>query len=517
MFVKRWCITMSPVDPQKVALYIRWSTEDQGEGTTLDVQLEGCRHYVLSQGWQVNDALMFVDDGYSGGTLDRPALNRLRRLVAGGEVDCVVVFKLDRLSRSVVDTVNLVLREWEQKCEVRSAREAIDTGSHGGRMFFYTLVSFAEWERSTIRDRTFAGRVRRAQEGRNPGRSLPYGYATGGRPGAVVLVEHEAATVRRIFDRYTSGESVRAIAAALNAEGCSGPRGGRWSGPTVARLLANETYTGKLVFGATTRSAGRRVVREPLVVRENALPAVVTPAEFARARSIREGRPSPSRRQGGGRALASAYLLSGLLECAQCGATMRARPPYDRSHGLYFCLNRFHQGAAVCDCAHIRCPDLDALVAGELRQRYGEPGQREAYLAGHLAGLEGESARAAAESAQVQQRLAALEAEAAHVRRHFRQQAITVAEFRQLTAELEAEAAGLREQQQRLAIRQEQLQAAAGARPALLQAARQVDHWEQLSPTEQKNVLRFFVERVRAYKPSGRSELHCEITWKGSA
>ncbi|HLN63516.1 MAG TPA: recombinase family protein, partial [Symbiobacteriaceae bacterium] len=216
---------MPDVDPQKVAIYIRWSTEDQGEGTTLEVQREGCTHYVLSQGWSVRPDLVFVDDGYSGGTLDRPALNRLRRLAAAGEVDCVVVFKLDRLSRSVVDTVNLVLREWEHKCQLRSAREAIDTGSHAGRMFFYTLVSFAEWERSTIRERTFAGRVRRAQEGRNPGRTLPYGYAPGGRPGEVALVAHEAETVRRIFARYIAGASVRAIAAALNTEGRPAPRG----------------------------------------------------------------------------------------------------------------------------------------------------------------------------------------------------------------------------------------------------------------------------------------------------
>jgi hypothetical protein len=61
------------IDPDRVAIYIRWSTDDQGDGTTLDVQMEGCRHYALSQGWNVTEDLIFIDDGYSGGSLDRPA------------------------------------------------------------------------------------------------------------------------------------------------------------------------------------------------------------------------------------------------------------------------------------------------------------------------------------------------------------------------------------------------------------------------------------------------------------
>ncbi|HWI66569.1 MAG TPA: recombinase family protein, partial [Symbiobacteriaceae bacterium] len=87
------------VDPTKVAIYIRWSTEDQGEGTTLEVQSETCRAYLVSQGWAVNPELIFIDDGYSGGSIERPAMARLRSAVAAGEVHCVVVYKLDRLSR----------------------------------------------------------------------------------------------------------------------------------------------------------------------------------------------------------------------------------------------------------------------------------------------------------------------------------------------------------------------------------------------------------------------------------
>ncbi|HWI61263.1 MAG TPA: recombinase family protein, partial [Symbiobacteriaceae bacterium] len=158
----------------KVAIYIRWSTEDQGEGTTLEVQMDACKGYILSQGWPFRDDLIFVDDGISGATLDRPALGRLRGLVREGEVDCVVVYKLDRLSRTVLDMLKLVLEEWEGCCHVKSAREPIDTLTPTGKMFFYQLMSFAEWERNVIRERTMAGRLRRAQEGKNPGLMMPY-------------------------------------------------------------------------------------------------------------------------------------------------------------------------------------------------------------------------------------------------------------------------------------------------------------------------------------------------------
>ncbi|HYG59811.1 MAG TPA: recombinase family protein, partial [Symbiobacteriaceae bacterium] len=192
------------MDPNKVAIYIRWSTEDQGEGTTLDVQLDACRAYMVSQGWSFREDLVYVDDGVSGATMERPALGRLRGTVARGLVECVVVYKLDRLSRSVLDMLKLVLEEWDGRCHVKSAREPIDTLTPTGKMFFYQLMSFAEWERSVIRDRMHSGRVRRAQQGRSPGAPLPHGYIKQA-DGAIAIDEAAAMAVRRIFRLYLSG------------------------------------------------------------------------------------------------------------------------------------------------------------------------------------------------------------------------------------------------------------------------------------------------------------------------
>lgn len=513
------------VDPAKVAIYIRWSTEDQGEGTTLDVQMEGCAFFVRSQGWVVSPDLIFVDDGYSGGSLDRPALTRLRRQISDGGVDCVVVFKLDRLSRNVVDTVNLVLREWDSRCYLKSARENIDTFDPAGKMFFYTLVSFAEWERNTIRDRTFSGRVRRAQEGRNPGRKLPYGYACGERRGEIVVVAVQAEVVRRVFREFVGGHSIRSIAFRLNQEGIPSPAASGWSAPTLSRMLSNEMYVGTLSFGVVTRMpanrpAGvKRVVRneKPLVVQEGAVPAIVPAEDFALAQSLKRGRHSPAGRVPGARALSSAYLLSGVLECGLCGANMRARPPYDRAAALYFCNTRFHQGASACDSSYVQQPLLDQLVVSELKERYGLPDRRWAFVQKYLSGLEAEIRGAETALRDIQEKLTGLANEEAHVRKHFRQQSLTLEEYRRMTEDLKAEGEALRGREQVLSTRLTDLRATVGGQAVLLDSARKVDHWDQLDAVEQKNVLRFFVDRVRAFKRPGSSEIDCEITWKSAA
>jgi len=487
--------------------------------------MEGCSLFVKSQGWAVNPDLIFVDDGYSGGSLERPALARLRRLVRDGRVDCVVVFKLDRLSRNVVDTVNLVLREWDSRCYIKSARENIDTFDPAGKMFFYTLVSFAEWERNTIRDRTFSGRVRRAQEGRNPGRKLPYGYGVGERRGEIVVVDSAAAVVRRVFREFIGGHSIRSIAFRLNQEGLPSPASGGWSAPTLSRLLSNEMYVGTLSFGVVTRMpadrpAGTpRVVKneKPLVVQEGAVPVIVSAEDFALVQSLKREKSGGSGRIPGARALSSVYLLSGVLECGLCGSNMRARPPYDRAVSLYFCNTRFHQGPSACDSSYVRQPVLDEIVVAELKQRYGLPEQRAAHVRKYLAGLDSELRGTEEALRGLQEKLAGLAEEEAHVRKHFRQQALTLDEYRQMSEDLKADGEELRGREQVLSTRLEDLRATIGGQAVLLDAARKVDHWDELDPVEQKNVLRFFVDRVRAFKRPKSNEVNCEITWKSAS
>jgi site-specific DNA recombinase len=225
------------IKPDKIAIYVRWSTDEQTGNTTLEVQLEGCKHYIISQGWQVNEELIFIDDGYSGGNLLRPGMKKLRKAIQDEKVDCVVVFKLDRLSRSVRDTVNLVLDEWDGTTYLKSAREPVDTTTPMGKQFFYMLVSYAEWERSVIRERTYSGKIKRAKDGQNPGIRAPYGYKIGAVKGSFEIVEPEAKIVWYIFEKYAAGTGIISIVTDLNKQGIKNRSGGAWAFSTIAGLL----------------------------------------------------------------------------------------------------------------------------------------------------------------------------------------------------------------------------------------------------------------------------------------
>lgn len=363
------------IRPDHVAIYIRWSTEDQASGTTLEVQREACEHYVKSQGWHVRDEYIFIDDGFSGGTLDRPAMRRLRELVRKGEIDCVVVFKLDRLSRSVIDTVNLVLGEWDDLAYVKSAREPLDTTTPLGRQILYILAGFAEWERSVIRDRMFSGRVKQAEKGRTPGMPRPYGYGHGDDPSGFTIVPDEARVVSMVFDLAEKGVSVRGITRILNAQHIPTRKGGLWNTSMVSKMLHNPIYCGRLVWGRRrinprwkkTPGETRVIAAEPYVSIDNAVPAIVTVEQFERVQSIMAGN-----RKFAAAATGSEHLLTGLLVCGKCGAPMQCNvfqeKDTSRRYAYYRCARKLNQKS--CDALAIPAHVLESTVIDEVRQRF---------------------------------------------------------------------------------------------------------------------------------------------------
>src|SRR4051794_25572019 len=228
----------------RCSVYTRKSTEEglDMEFNSLDAQREACEAYIASQkaeGWiLVPDH--YDDGGFSGGTLDRPALQRLLADIEAGRVDTVVVYKIDRLSRSLMDFAKLVEVFDRNKVTFVSITQAFNTTTSMGRLTLNILLSFAQFEREVIgeriRDKFAASRKKGMWMGGHP----PLGYEVQDRK--LIVNDAEAATVRMIFERFVKIGSATTLARALVEEGVRTKRGRAIDRGYLYILLNNRTY-----------------------------------------------------------------------------------------------------------------------------------------------------------------------------------------------------------------------------------------------------------------------------------
>lgn len=513
-------LTPGDISPDKVAIYIRWSTDDQGEGTTLVTQLERCKHFMLSQGWTFNADLIYVDDGYSGGTLDRPAMTHLRQDVDRRLVECVVAYKIDRLSRSVIDLVELVLREWEGRCFVRSTTEDVNTLTPAGKMFFYMLVSFAEYERNVIRERTMSGKVKRAEQGLNPGYRPPYGYVKGDTPGKMAVVEHEASVVRRIFDLYLSGNGTYQIANTLNADGTR-RRGELWNRLMIRRLLTNPIYVGILEYGKSMRTSKDQQDRHGLKKsirfdkpRYAAVANAITPVvdrktwdevnQLLQARSDKH-KESPSKPSYGD------YLLSGLATC-RCGAQMNGKSAGGGYH-YYYCSSRKRRGASVCDAGHINLVEVDVEIERLIGRLLSAEGCA-LLLPSVDRDLQERQREAEHALAQVQARRKIIGERYERLGRDYRSGDLSAKLYAKESAALEQEQVELDNQSHSLRIALNDFERARSKCQAHLSTVDMISSWSAQTAPERRQLLQKLTKSVTLHRPVHTSEPPTlEIEW----
>jgi site-specific DNA recombinase len=245
-------------DHIRCAIYTRKSTEEglEQEFNSLDAQREACAAYVLSQrheGWTLLPG-SYDDGGYSGGSMERPGLKQLLADVAAGKVDVIVVYKVDRLTRSLADFSKIVEVLEKAKASFVSVTQAFNTTTSMGRLMLNVLLSFAQFEREVtgerIRDKVAASK----RKGMWMGGQVPLGYDLGTRK--LIINDAEANTIRLIYDRYTALGSIGALAADLDQRGIRSKlradKHGRvyggvafTAGP-LAHLLKNPIYIGEV-------------------------------------------------------------------------------------------------------------------------------------------------------------------------------------------------------------------------------------------------------------------------------
>jgi DNA invertase Pin-like site-specific DNA recombinase len=242
-------ISPRPIQKRPCAIYTRVSTDEQSdrEYNSLHAQRDACEAYVASQqanGWMlVRDH--YDDGGFSGGTLERPALRRLLADIEEERVDIVVVAKIDRLSRSLMDFAKLVEVFDRHNVTFVSVTQSFNTTTSMGRLMLHVLLSFAEFEREVIgeriRDKFAASRAR----GMWMGGSVPLGYDV--RDRKLVVNAVEATTVQRIFAGFAEIGSGTKLTKVLRSEGAVTKRGKPINKADIYKLLNNRTYVGEVV------------------------------------------------------------------------------------------------------------------------------------------------------------------------------------------------------------------------------------------------------------------------------
>jgi site-specific DNA recombinase len=206
--------------PNIAAIYARVSSEDQARGYSIPTQIEACQALAQREGYAVPDGHIFVDEGISGATLDRPALRRLRDLVAAQAIAAVIILDPDRLSRKMGKLLVLTEEFQEANIPLLCVSHPVEHGPEG-MLFFQMRGVIAEYEREKALERMARGRIGRVKQGYYAGGTIPYGYTyiPEAHKGTLELNEQEADTVRRIFTMYCDGMSLRDIAIQLTREG----------------------------------------------------------------------------------------------------------------------------------------------------------------------------------------------------------------------------------------------------------------------------------------------------------
>jgi site-specific DNA recombinase len=337
----------------KCAVYTRKSSEEglEQEFNSLDAQREACEAYVASQraeGWLlVPDR--YDDGGVSGATLERPALQRLLGDIEAGHVDVVVVYKIDRLSRALMDFAKLVEVFDRNSVTFVAVTQSFNTTTSMGRLTLNILLSFAQFEREVIGERIRDKFAASRKKGMWMGGFVPLGYDVRNRK--LVINKAEAETVRMIFQRFVKVGSATALMFALRAEGITGKQGKLVDKGYLYKLLNNRVYIGEAVHKGTPYPGEHQ--------------AIIDSALWDRVHAIL--RESPRQRAAQARAQTPA-LLKGLI----FGPTGRAMTPAHTRKGgklyrYYVSTDVLKRDGKACTVRRLAAGEIESAVVDQLR------------------------------------------------------------------------------------------------------------------------------------------------------
>ncbi|MCJ1222290.1 recombinase family protein [Paenibacillus polymyxa] len=360
---------------------MRVSTEEQAKhGYSLTDQLKRCREKAQS-----NDILEYIDDGYSGEFLERPALERLRKDVRDGIIDKIIINDPDRWSRNLMNQL-VVTDELEKRAKIIFVNGEYDKTPEG-RLFYQMRGAISEFEKAKINERMSRGRKTKAEGGKVVKNNFTYGYNYDKENGMLLINDDEARVVQLIFNLFTQpneiAEGINGIAMYLTSQKIPTKRGAKvWHKQVVRQILMNETYTGKFaqnkwdtegMLGNKHKPKGEKV---PIKMRPKEewiwvdCPQIITEFQFEQAQKLL-GEARRRYAKSGNRK----YLLSGLVRCGQCENTMTGRRQKNwNTYKLEYSDIKNTAGAKNKGCGmRIACDTLDTIVWDRVHMWLSQP------------------------------------------------------------------------------------------------------------------------------------------------
>ena len=363
--------------PVRCAIYTRKSTEEglDQEFNSLDAQREAAEAYIQSQRHLGLTLLIqrYDDGGFSGGNVDRPALQRLLQDIDARRVDCVVVYKVDRLSRSLLDFARLMDRFDQASVSFVSVTQQFNTTTSLGRLTLNILLSFAQFEREIISERTRDKMSAARRKGKWVGGTPVLGYDVDPRGGRLMVNEREAQQVREIFALYQKNRSLTVVVAELTRRGWKtksrkSKRGIRHIGrsftkASLTHLLTNIVYTGRVDYRGTVYP-GEHAAIVDLAVWDD------INQEF---RARKRSQPATAHKE-------QKALLAGLLFCKSCERPMVATYSVKdgRRYRYYVCHGARQSGWHSCPTKSVSAARIEETLLSQIRVRLSQEETRRA-------------------------------------------------------------------------------------------------------------------------------------------
>ncbi|EGQ3744468.1 recombinase family protein [Staphylococcus pseudintermedius] len=359
---------MDKMKKKLVGGYIRVSTERQVEGYSIEGQITQIEQYRQFNGYKLVD--IYADRGISGKSMNRPELQRMLNDAKNGKLDCVMVYKTNRLARNTSDLLTIVEELHRQNVEFFSLSERMEVKNSTGKLMLQILASFSEFERNTILENIYNRQHQRALEGYYQG-NLPLGYNNiPDNKKELMINQHEANIVKYIFESYAKGHGYRKIANALNHKGYVTKKGNPFSISAITYILSNPFYIGKIQFAKYKdwNEKRRKGLNDNPVIAEGKHAPIISQELWDKVQSRKKQVSQKPQVHGKG-----TNLLTSLIFCEKCGATYAASTTTNtlkdgtkKRIRYYSCSNFRNKESKVCSANSVRADVIEKYVMDQI-------------------------------------------------------------------------------------------------------------------------------------------------------